>query len=47
MPRRNYGLLEDHIINTFRNDRLFTYYERICEVIEAGKPRPQSSWWRM
>jgi hypothetical protein len=42
MPRRNYGLLEDHIINTFRNDRLFTYYERICEVIEAGKPRPQS-----
>lgn len=42
MPRRNYGLLEDHIINTFRNDRLFTYYGKICEVIEAGKPRPQS-----
>lgn len=42
MPRRTYGLLEDHIINTFRNDRIFTYYGRICEVIEAGKPRPQS-----
>lgn len=43
MPRRTYGLLEDHIINTFRNDRLFTYYGSICEVLEVGKPRPQSA----
>lgn len=43
MSRRAYGLLEDHIINVFRSDRLFTYYGRICEVLEAGKPRPQSA----
>lgn len=43
MPRRMYGLLEDHIINIFRNDRLFTFYGRTCEVLEAGKPRPQSA----
>lgn len=43
MPRRTYGLLEDHIINIFRKDGLFTYHGKICEVIEAGKPRPQSA----
>lgn len=43
MPRRTYGLLEDHIINVFKNDRIFKYCGKICEVIEAGKPRPQGS----
>lgn len=43
MSRKNYGLLEDHIISTFKKDRFFTYYGRICEVLEAGKPRPQSA----
>ena len=42
MSRKIYGLLEDHIINTFRNDKIFSYCGRTCEVIEAGKPRPQS-----
>jgi len=41
MPRRNYGLLEDHIIDVFNKDRLFKYYGKIYEVVEAGKPRPQ------
>lgn len=43
MPRRAYRKLEDHIVNTFRNNRLFTYDGKICEVLEAGKPRPQSA----
>lgn len=43
MPRRMYGLLEDHIRNTFIKDRFFSYYGKICEVIEVGKPRPQSA----
>lgn len=42
MTRREYGLLEDHIINTFRNDRVFLYHGKMCEAIEADKPRPQS-----
>lgn len=43
MSRRTYRLLEDHIIDTFRNDRLFTYNGRRCKVIEVGKPTPQSA----
>ena len=41
MAKKTYGILEQHIIDTFRNDRLFTYRGKLCEVIEAGKPRPQ------
>ena len=41
MPSKNYGLLEEHIINIFENDRLFQYHEKLCEVIYAGKPRPK------
>lgn len=41
MPRRAYRALEDHIINVFLSDTSFEYGERLCEVIEAGKPRPQ------
>ena len=42
MPRRAYGRLEDHIIDVFRRDRLFEYYNRIYEVLIAGKPRPRT-----
>ena len=43
MPQRQYGRLEQHIIEVFRNDRLFTYQNKIYEVMMAGKPRPQSA----
>lgn len=37
MTRREYGLLEDHIINTFRNDRVFLYHGKMCEAIDVDK----------
>ena len=42
MTRREYGLLEDHIINTFRNDRVFLYHGKMCEAIEADEPMPEA-----
>ena len=41
MGKKTYRLLEEHIIKMFETDRLFNYYGKLCEVIEAGKPRPQ------
>lgn len=41
MPKKEYGLLEQHIINSFKNTRLFEYQKNFYEVIFAGKPRPQ------
>lgn len=43
MPKKTYGLLENHIIDTFNSDRIFQYYGKIYEVLEAAKPRPQRS----
>ena len=43
MPQRQYGRLEEHIIDVFKKDRLFTYQNKIYEVMMAGKPRPQSA----
>ena len=39
MPKREYGELEQHIITTFQNQRMFEYNRRIYEVLKAGKPR--------
>lgn len=47
MTRREYGLLEDHIINTFRNDRVFLYHGKMCEAIEADKTKTAKHGWRM
>lgn len=43
MPQRQYGKLEQHIIETFEKDRFFTYHQKIYEVMIAGKPRPQGA----
>lgn len=43
MPKKTYGQLEEHIINTFQKDRIFTYHQKLYEVMFAGKPRPQGS----
>ena len=43
MSRRNYRKLEDHVIDTFREQRLFAYQQKIYEVMFAEKPRPQGS----
>lgn len=43
MAWKAYRLLENHIIDVFKKDRTFRFCNRICEVIEAGKPRPQGS----
>lgn len=39
--RRRYAQLEEHIIKTFQQDRLFQYKKKIYEVLLAGKPRSQ------
>ena len=33
MPQRQYGRLEEHIIDVFKKDRLFTYQNKIYEVM--------------
>lgn len=43
MPKKNYGKLEEHVIQTFQNQRIFTYQEKLYELLVAGKPRPQGS----
>lgn len=43
MARRNYRKLEDHVIDIFREQRLFAYQQKIYEVMFADKPRPQRS----
>lgn len=43
MAKKAYGQLEEHIINVFQQDRLFTYRNKLYEVITVGKPRPQGS----
>lgn len=42
MPKKNYGKLEEHIIETMKRDRLFTYQKKVYEIIKIGKPRPNS-----
>jgi len=41
MPKKYYGKLEEHIINTFQNERIFAYQGKLYELLVAGKPRPQ------
>ena len=41
MAQRQYGRLEEHIIEVFKRDRLFTYSNRLYEVMIVGKPRPR------
>lgn len=43
MPKKDYGKLEEHIIRTFQNQRIFTYQNKLYELLLAGKPRPQGS----
>lgn len=43
MPKKDYIKLEEHIINTFLRDRLFTYRDKMYEVVTVGKPRPQGT----
>lgn len=43
MPKRAYGELEQHIINTMQRNRLFEYHRRMYEVLNVGKPRPQGN----
>lgn len=43
MAKKEYGKLEEYIINTFQRDRIFIYQKKIFEVMFAGKPRPQGS----
>lgn len=40
MPKKNYRKLEDHIIETMKKDRIFTYQEKTYEIVKVGKPRP-------
>lgn len=41
MAVKNYRKLEDHIIDTFAAQRIFTYQQKVYEVLVADKPRPQ------
>lgn len=41
MSRRKYRELEDHIMNTFQEARMFTYQRKLYEVVKTGKPKPQ------
>ena len=41
MPKKLYIALEQHVINTFQNNRLFVYHNKLYELIRVGKPRPQ------
>ena len=43
MPKKNYGKLEEHVIDTMQRDRLFTYRDKMYEVMKVGKPRPNTS----
>lgn len=43
MSRRNYRELEDHIVNIFQQQRLFTYQQKLYEVVKTGKPTPQGN----
>lgn len=43
MPRRAYGELEQHIIETMQRNRLFEYQHRLYELLNVGKPRPQGN----
>ncbi len=43
MPKKGYGELEQHIIETMQRDRLVEYHHRLYEVKNVGKPRPQGS----
>lgn len=43
MPKKEYGKLEEHIINIFKKDRLFSYQQKMYEVVKVGKPRPNTS----
>ena len=43
MPKKDYGKLEEHIIQTFQNQRIFTYQGKLYDLLVAGKPRPQGS----
>ncbi len=43
VAKKKYRKLEDHIIETFRKDRLFEYQKRVYEVILAEKPSTQGS----
>lgn len=43
MAKKKYGKLEEHIINTMQKDHLFTYGEKLYEVMKVGKPRPNTS----
>lgn len=43
MAKKEYGQLEEHIIDMFQRDRIFTYHDKLYEVLTVGKPRPQSS----
>lgn len=43
MPKKDYGRLEEHIIQTFQSQRIFTYHNKLYELLVAGKPRPQGS----
>ncbi|MCM1127796.1 MAG: hypothetical protein NC429_15155 [Lachnospiraceae bacterium] len=40
---KNYRRLEEHIIDIFASQRLFTYQGRLYEVLTADKPRPQGA----
>lgn len=41
MAVKNYRKLEDHVIDTFAAQRIFTYHQKVYEVLVADKPRPQ------
>lgn len=43
MPKRQYGKLEEHIINVFQRDRKFIFQNMLHEVLLVGKPRPQNA----
>lgn len=43
MAKKEYGQLEEHIINMFQRDRVFTYHKKLYEVLTVGKPRPQGN----
>lgn len=43
MPKKEYGKLEEHIIQIFQNQRIFAYQGKMYDLLVAGKPRPQGS----
>lgn len=43
MSTRNYRKLEDHVIDIFEQQRVFSYQQKLCEVLVVDKPRPQGN----